>query len=642
MTTVNWVLDGNSNYEVSSKEHLIQMMNNGSVYSNSGSTPTSWGGSQYIQTADIDLLGDSTNIKPFNLSGEYNGAGFTISNWVFVDDNYGESAAITNFVGLFETISGTVKNVRMAGVCSISGFSFAVGMLAGQVSGGDIFNIEVDLDAGSFIKQEDYATTVYMGTIVGYMAGSTTSATAVTFKGQMDEMTFSPSAIGTVHVGGIVGYARTDVQCTLLRNLGVFLTPLKGQRVGGIVGYSNDANFTKLLNAMTGDIQTTLASGYAGGICGYCMQDATAQNFNNCVNSMTGNITAVSDGYVGGITGALSQNGTSVFGLLNYMTGDITNATSPYKAAGIASFIFASTNITSSMNAMNGTVYYSVASGTNTLAHIDKSYGLVSTIDNAGTTEPLTGLAIQDGLPVVDLSVVDPDSVAHTFDFIFGNSENSVNSVNSGPVELLVVAPRVSSVFTTIAEFEGATSYSIIVKNDGTTVAARNNVSLGDIDIGPLTPDTTYTVEFLADSVTVATETFTTLQNISSNYDKTAFDKGGGKFDLSTTDLNTLNSVIDDVFSTGEKLILKVGSKSSTVSFVKLGETIPIPVDDSVFASFDENNGSGQQFSLSLADSSVVAVSYDESTNSISIGSENIGVGESVVVDGIKCTVVSF
>ena len=67
-----------------------------------------------------------------------------------------------------------------------------------------------------------------------------------------------------------------------------------------------------------------------------------------------------------------------------------------------------------------------------------------------------------------------------------------------------------------------------------------------------------------------------------------------------------------------------------------------LPVDDSVFASFDENNGSGQQFSLSLADSSVVAVSYDESTNSISIGSENIGVGESVVVDGIKCTVVSF
>lgn len=631
MTTVNWVLDGNSNYAVSSKEHLIQIMNNGSVYSNSGSTPTSWGGSQYIQTADIDLLGDSTNIKPFNLGGEYNGAGFTISNWVFVDGNYGVSAASTSYVGLFGTISGTVKNVRMAGVCSISGFSTAVGMLAGQVTGGDICNIEVDLDAGSFIKQEDYVTTVYMGAIVGYMIGSTTSATALTFKGQMDEMTFSPSAIGNIYVGGVVGYARTDVQCTLIRNLGVFLTPIKGQRAGGIVGYSNDANFSKLLNAMTGDIQTTLSSGYAGGICGYVMQDVTAQTFNNCVNSMTGNITAVSNGYVGGIMGAMNQNGTSVFGLLNYMTGDITNATSPHKAAGIVSFKSASTNITLSMNAMNGTVYYSVASGTDTFAHIDKSYGLVSTYDTAATTDPLTGLTIQDGLPIVDLSTVDLDSVTHTFDFIFGNFV---------PVELLVVAPRVSSVFTTIAEFEGATSYSIIVKNNGTTVAARNNVSLGDIDIGPLTPDTTYTVEFLADSVTVATETFTTFQNISSNYDKTAFDKGGGKFDLSTMDLNTLNSVMDDVFSTGEKLILKVGSKSSTVSFVKLGETIPI--DDSVFASFDENNGSGQQFSLSLSDSSVVAVSYDESTNSITIGSENIGVGESLVVDGKKCTVVNF
>lgn len=549
-TVVNWILDGNSKYEVSSKEHLIQIMNNGSVHSNSGSTPTSWGGSQYIQTADIDLLGDSTDIKPINLTGEYNGSGFTISNWVFVDGNYGVSTASTNYVGLFGTITGTVKNVRMAGVCSISGFATAVGMLAGQVTAGDIYNIEVDLDAGSFIKQEDYITTAYMGTIVGYMIGSTVTATALTFKGQMDEMTFSPSTPSNVLVGGIVGHIRYDVQCTLFRNLGVFLTPLTGQRVGGIVGYSNDANLSKSLNAMTGDIQTTLSGGYAGGICGYVVQDDTAQLFNNCVNSMTGNITtAVVDGYLGGIMGAiLQQSGSSVFVLLNYMTGDITNAAASQRTAGIVPFKTSSILTTLSMNAMNGTVHYSAVSAggvttVDSLAHIDKSYGLVSTDDSFATNDPLTGLTIQDGLPIVDLSTVDLDNVTHTFDFIFGNII---------PVELLVVVPGVSRVFTTITEFEGATSYSIVVKNNGTTVAVRNNVSLGDIEIGPLAPETTYTAEFLADSVTVATETFTTLQNISSNYDKTGFDNGEGKFDVRSLDLSIFNSVIDDVFNRGK------------------------------------------------------------------------------------------
>jgi len=32
MTTVNWVQDGNGNYEVSSPEHLKQLMNEGSLY----------------------------------------------------------------------------------------------------------------------------------------------------------------------------------------------------------------------------------------------------------------------------------------------------------------------------------------------------------------------------------------------------------------------------------------------------------------------------------------------------------------------------------------------------------------------------------------------------------------------------------
>lgn len=50
---VVWVLDANSKYEISSKEHLIQLMNSGALYTNEGSTPTDWTRSSYIQTRPI-------------------------------------------------------------------------------------------------------------------------------------------------------------------------------------------------------------------------------------------------------------------------------------------------------------------------------------------------------------------------------------------------------------------------------------------------------------------------------------------------------------------------------------------------------------------------------------------------------------
>lgn len=56
LTTVDWVQDSEGRYEISSKEHLIQVMNQGSVYTNSGSEPTNYWSSGYIQTANIDLV----------------------------------------------------------------------------------------------------------------------------------------------------------------------------------------------------------------------------------------------------------------------------------------------------------------------------------------------------------------------------------------------------------------------------------------------------------------------------------------------------------------------------------------------------------------------------------------------------------
>jgi len=69
-TIVTWVQDGSGNYQVSSPEHLKQIMHQGALYTDAGAFPTDYfaTGTNYIQTADIDLLGDSTDIVPIGSS----------------------------------------------------------------------------------------------------------------------------------------------------------------------------------------------------------------------------------------------------------------------------------------------------------------------------------------------------------------------------------------------------------------------------------------------------------------------------------------------------------------------------------------------------------------------------------------------
>jgi len=62
-TTVTWTQDVNGNFEVSSAEHLKQIMHRGALYTDAGSPPSGYwnSGTSYVQTADIDLLSDQTD-----------------------------------------------------------------------------------------------------------------------------------------------------------------------------------------------------------------------------------------------------------------------------------------------------------------------------------------------------------------------------------------------------------------------------------------------------------------------------------------------------------------------------------------------------------------------------------------------------
>lgn len=418
---VHWVLNGDSKYEISSKEHLIQLMNSGTLHANEGSVPTNWMTSDYIQTQDIDLEGDSTNIKPIGIStsaflGEYDGNGFAISNWSYVDPDFATDNPVMD-VGLFGYISGpsTIKNLTLDGVCTLSGFKQRGGMVVGFANSANVFNIDCNLSSGSYITQSTTMADpgwINAGTVFGYMVYST--ITAITFRGVLDHLTFTSNSTKNI-VGGVIGkftYGTID----LMRNFGTFPAGLSANNVvGGIAGEAI-GTMRNLINGMTGDL---VSNSNAGGVAGLYFAEPTAGEF---INSMKGNITAVN--YVGGVIGYFKPSaGSTMSSLMNYMAGDITSS---YNRAGgiIGDAVSTDVDLVTSINAMNGDVYNTVLGrvySVNDLAFIDTSYGLTFTVDAYGTTTPITGLPTDRGLPIVDLTATDADGVVHTFDFVFGN-----------------------------------------------------------------------------------------------------------------------------------------------------------------------------------------------------------------------------
>lgn len=211
--------------------------------------------------------------------------------------------------------------------------------------------------------------------------------------------------------------------------------------------------------------------------------------------------------------------------------------------------------------------------------------------------------------------------------------------------DFLVSTPGVSSITSTVVEVPGANTYQINITESttGTTRVAHSGISTGEFTIRSLTPETMYVLDLYANTGSgyqlEFTENVTTLAHTANNYDTSEFGDNG-QFDLSTLnslDLALLVDVINDVFTTGDKIDIKIGSTKSRVSFVKRGDTVS--TDESILVPFDENSGTDQTFTMELSDNSTVHVSYDETANTLNIGGQVVNTGESIVVDGKKVTV---
>ena len=127
-------------------------------------------GSYYL-TRDIVISGFSGH----DFSGTLDGNGHTI----FIDGLYQQSYTGQYVGGLFGTLSGTVKNVRVVLLNSVTVNSayennIGVGLIAGRLNGGTVENVNAVISEGAILSTAVQSKTTALGTVAGVMEGSGT------------------------------------------------------------------------------------------------------------------------------------------------------------------------------------------------------------------------------------------------------------------------------------------------------------------------------------------------------------------------------------------------------------------------------------------------------------------------------------
>ena len=381
-------------------------------------------------------------------------------------------------------------------------FNYQAGLLVGNPNiAAGVYNIDCDFSPGSGIHQgqilEEYPT-AYLGGVIG--RGYYSTMVGISLRGTLDFQTISLSSLRSG--GGIVGELNRS-NLVLVQNCATFESPLPGGNAGGIVGYVLQSAMTKCVNCMIGNIGSS-SNASSGGIVGRLinLKDSVGRNgvvanadlFSKLVNTMTGDIHG---SYVGGIFGEANDIEYSIHSLINYMTGNIVSSRSS-SGGGIFGRVRYSegVEVTSSINAMNGTVYDAIGSdadstGTHPLliVTVDNSFGLTYTTGSFGTTSPVTGLLTNTdfpSLPYVDLSGTDDVGNSYNFDFVYANL--SGNSSYSSYTHLSLHKGDVSSpfhldfnllptneiVYLTYANLANKTVFT----DDGPTILSASDLSI--------------------------------------------------------------------------------------------------------------------------------------------------------------------
>lgn len=604
--SLTWTQDGSGNYEISSAEHLLQLMNEGTLYTDAGTSPTEYYSSSYVQTVDVDLASHHANIKPINgpsaFSGSYDGNLYNISNWSY------SSTDTTERVGLFGYLTGPAKRIRLSGTWSLSGARLA-GFLAGQ-SGGDIFDIEADFSEGTSFSQTG-AINMTSGMLIGLHGGG--DVYGVTVRGTIS----STQANG--HMGGVFGDLR--VTATMCRNLAYFPNGLNGgagKACGGICGVQQ-GNLFKSVNAMVGNITASEAGGIAG--VAYGVTDS-------CVNSMTGDISGTS--HAGGIVGRHVSFGSEAFSVtraLNYMTGDISGS----GLVGFFDSVSGSTtlSISKSVVAMNGTVGETVRSTADFTPSpievtVDTSFGLQSSGNTYGLATMVSDPSLLyhadfPDLPYFTMEETDPDGTSYKWDFIYGNIGGKY--------------PLYShlSVHRSDVSFPLATDFDLAVTNT-TTYMTYANRSDEHLYVNPSLP----IIETIATGVY---DRFTGLIFYIVYQKEDLYIGESDVYDISDPVVAaSINE--NNFFTTGDnvRVSLPGASKLDTV-FVKRGDTIDVSDVDAVLVPFEESVVDAQEVTIQLTDTTLVSATFDAGSGTVTLLGNTYSNGQGFLMDGKKVTV---
>lgn len=702
--SVTWTLTSDGKYKVESAEHLLQIMNQGSLFTDTGSFPTDYWASSYIQTDNIDLLDHHANIIPigsgnlYRFSGEYDGDRYEISNWTCTGV----------YCGLFGYADGCkIERVRLSGVWVITGTTYG-GFLCGYANTStSIYDIEGDFSPGTSLTTTSTTASnvsTSVGGLVGYLR-SGSDAYGLTVKGTIDVITSLKSA------GGVIGTVY-EAPVTMVRNLATFVSGVTGSFAGGVIGSAYITTITRLLNGMTGDVSGT---GLIGGIIGQAGVDVT---LDRVVNSMIGDILVDgSNDAVGGIVGRASPSATGGFTaarLLNYMTGDISLSSGSGGIVGISTNENVSLSL--SISAMNGAVTDSIfgrwtAIPTLFTALSVDSFGMTSTADTNNTFVPSDSLLLNhpdlttlgsglESLPYFEMTGTDPDGTSYDWDFIYGNvggnpsyqlyshlvlhkgdivhpllvdldipennttvyttlvnytndeaaNHNSLTIISVGIPPPFAVDARSINISTRIAPVDGALGYRVTYQGPtgGEIISASDFTSFYH-NITDVVSETTYVVRLYVNTGEgyVQTEEFTvtTLPNVASNYNVDDFVQDG-VIQLASLSDNTFTNVsafLSDLLTTGDVVSVVRDKPELVTSFVNLGERLSIKQVSGVLLPFSETSGGGQDVTVTLSDDSTdVSLNYNEVANSITVGSVEYFVGDSFVLDGRKITVIDI
>ncbi len=260
-------------------------------------------------TANIDLK-DVELTGATSFAGTLAGNGYSLLNWE------------SNGVSLFETLSGTVKNLKFDSTCSLTPADAAgpFGFLAKTVAAGGVVSYcenhaDITLNSvkyASGTSQIDYAA--YFGALVGQNFGTIDhSKNSGDITITTNPETTGSSQRGMVYIGGVAGIVNNTDQLAA---------------GGSLTGLSYCEN--------SGNINYSIASGKKGGFVfmGGIVGGTPCENMtkaipektqiDNCVN--TGNISHIyPEGAIAIGGGTLNSNYTYVAGVVGYCEGSISN-----------------------------------------------------------------------------------------------------------------------------------------------------------------------------------------------------------------------------------------------------------------------------------------------------------------------------